>query len=708
MKVKSISFSNYRCFLEGKLNFTTDLEHNMSVIIAPNGAGKTETLFSFWWVLYGFDFNTLRNKKDTSYALNSELYRELRKKEKGCSEECSVTLELEDKGNIHIITRSCEYKKNEKTIKFEENMKYSIQGPNGETSRPMTVKQEIEDKLQRIIPKTILNGIIFDGERMQKLSSTEKSSKAAINGVINDISNVELLERCKLNFEDCRKKYYKELKKIDKKNDNLTLAEIIKLLEKTRNDLSIEKEKKGIFSERKKSAEEALESISDKLSQNKEVKDIENERRMLTIQIETKEKERDSLYKKFSDSLTDCYLFSTKKLLDDVESIIENYKIPQQLTVTAVNSILDNENKKCICGRELDDEAINTLKQLIKLLPPDNINSTFDQVIRSISKVDNPKNKKIIRDIYNRIKTLETEINDHKKEIASLSNRILSIDSDGKIAKEAIQLETENNKQNQRLGEQTQLIEDCQEMIKKLENEVESLQVKTNEITSGSVITAKLNKKIQFVDKSLIALDKLKEINENKALNDVNEKISDAYSLLSEDFERGRQIRIIQYDENRKYQMVVYMRSELESILDDWKNVGIYQNKILEGMTEVEIKEEAILECVDSNSTGQSKINTFAFVKAILDFSNNPKNNTGIEVSKEYPLLIDAPFGDISSDNLSKSSNELHNFSKQIILLIDEEKFESLKPAFEPYICDKYRFYKINEKNYSEIERVDE
>ena len=179
--------------------------------------------------------------------------------------------------------------------------------------------------------------------------------------------------------------------------------------------------------------------------------------------------------------------------------------------------------------------------------------------------------------------------------------------------------------------------------------------------------------------------------------------MENSYKLLSEDADRGRKIKIIHHKNNSSYQIAVYMEEDYNQLITMWKNDGIYELKKKQGLSETDIEEEAIIKCIDSNSTGQSKINTFAFVKAILDYSNSAKSGDGIEVTKDYPLLIDAPFGDISAGNLSKSSRELHNFSNQVILMIDEDKYEALRNAFDPYTANKYMFNKVNGKNHSTI-----
>ena len=76
MRFRKIKFYNYRCFLNGELEFVETGDKNINLILGNNGAGKTEVLFAFWWLLYGFNFRQLKNKDATPYALNFSLYKE--------------------------------------------------------------------------------------------------------------------------------------------------------------------------------------------------------------------------------------------------------------------------------------------------------------------------------------------------------------------------------------------------------------------------------------------------------------------------------------------------------------------------------------------------------------------------------------------------------------------------------------------------------
>ena len=702
MKFKEISFENYRCFLNGTIKFSTNNNKNMTVLIGPNGSGKTETLFAFWWALYGFDFSTLMNKEQNPYALNADLYRKLQNGQIGDVESCTVTVTFEQDNIDYTVEKRCEYRKTEKIIKKEEYRTFSKTKENGELSLPIRDGELIDKELSRIIPKSILYGIIFDGERMQKLNRADENSVNAIKGVISDITNVELLEKCIQYFSSIKRKYNKELSDHGNKTGNTSLEEIILEIYDLEKQIDKNKQEHQQLLNSKDEIILELSKISDALEANKEVKQFEEKRKKLEVKLNDKEEGLDDLYKKFSDTVCELYLMASNKLLDDVNEIIDNYDVPEGLTVNAVKSILSGSSKKCICGRELDDKSIETLKALIKILPPDNIDSTLKEMIRGI-RIRITEVKKTATESMSEIRRYEKEIKQLKDDISLVSTQILSLDPEKECFQNAIDLEKENLEYTKQKGRVEAKIEIIENDLKENKPKLDKLVKQRDSRTEYDSLEKKYNYKINFTERSIAALNEIREINKENALTDINTKLSKAYSELSEDYDRGREIRIIQYNEGHKYQMAVYMKDNYEAVLNKWKANGIYKKKLDFNLSEEEIKEEAIIECLDSNSTGQSKINAFSFVKAILDYSNTPKKENGIQVQKSYPLLIDAPFGDIASDNLTKSSNQLHSFAEQVILMIDEEKYEQLKSAFEPYISDKYYFEKVDGLNHSNI-----
>ena len=189
MKFRRIQYHNYRCFQDVDVSFETQGNKNMTLIGGAIGGGKTEMLFSFHWVLYGFDFKSLRAKGAIPWAINTSRYYALQNGKPGDLDSCSVTLTFEEDGLTYIVKRTEKYEKKEINVVSHQEIELSHKNANGVKSLPIRDAKEIQNILSRIIPQNILYGIIFDGERMNAINSQDEAAIRAIQGVINQITN---------------------------------------------------------------------------------------------------------------------------------------------------------------------------------------------------------------------------------------------------------------------------------------------------------------------------------------------------------------------------------------------------------------------------------------------------------------------------------------------------------------------------------------
>ncbi len=695
MKFKSIKFNNYRCFLDEKMEFNEDDKQNITLIIGPNGGGKTETLYAFWWVLYDFDFNNLRGKEDTPYALNSDLYKQLEKSKVGTIKSCEVEMRLEHNNVEYVINKRADFRKTDKKVVVDTYQTVSEIEEFGGLSLPIRDTNKVRKILNSIIPKPVLSGLVFDGERMKKLSSLDEESKMTIKGLINDITNVELIERCINVNEELLKGYRKEQRKIARKKGDQDYDDLSNDIDSDENELRKLRDEVQELRELLVSNEEEQLSISEKLKTFQETSKLERERDEKKVKSKDLGDEIDLLYKDFSDSLKDGYQLIMVELLDEVLELLELYDVPVGLTVEAVKSIIKRD--ECICGNVMSKVVVEKLDKLIATLPPDNMNSTIAEIIRQL-KIQQGTLKKTLDKEFKLIRKKEREKISNDGELASLSAQILEVDLE-----EATSLENENQQLiKDQLNYETdirvksELSLDTEKALIDKKKRLASLGEHNEEIKQ-------LQKYITYIEKSIKAFDMIKDINKSNALDKINENIRSAYQNMSEDYDLGRRIYIVKYDPQKQYQIIVYLKNNVDTLINEWKESGEYQNQIDNGTSEEVLMENAILMSSDSNSTGQSKMNTLSFVKAILDYSNNEKTENVIGVTKKYPLLIDAPFGDIFEKNLINSSKELHNFSEQVIMMLSRESYTNVKAQIEPYIKSKYILSKKSEENNSSL-----
>ena len=694
MRFKKIKFNNYRCFLDGELQFEETEGKNINLIIGTNGAGKTEILFAFWWVLYGFNFKSLKNKEATPYALNSSIYKEIQNGSRE-SANCSVQVEIEDAGVTYVVERTAEFKKTAQSVSSKEYQSIRYYKPNHELSLPIRDEAEVNKQLTRIVPKAILNGIVFDGERMKQLSSVDETSVKAIAGVINDITNVELIEQCKITFEQIQRKLNKDAKKLAKQNGNVSLSELISEIDRLQEDVNKTKTKRSELLEKITSLRMQAQELSLQLDDIKEARLLEAQRKDARTELEKEESQKATCIHNFMVSICDGYLMCSEPIFADVEKLLKDYDVPAELTVPAVNNILIRPT--CICGNEWTDKMRKTLETLRENLPPDNINSAMGEKVHQL-RIQSTDKRKAVKSDFDALKESNEKIKRLKDRIASLSIQITKSGSEA-----AEEIEKRYEKIQQDMIDASASLQNIDDRLPDMEKELESKKKIKSAMSQSKDDSIKIDKESAFVEKCILALEQLNRVNRMTALQQINKRLQEAYEMLCDDYNLGRRIYIVQYDDNRRFQLITYFEEKYQEKMKSLVDQGRVKSMKSIGFSDEEIQETAIISCAQSNSTGQSKMNTLAFVKAILDYANDPHREELFEVTKEYPLLIDAPFGDIFDKNLEKSAETLHLFTHQIILMLAKESYGSVSDYISPYVSTVHLFTKEQNEDHSNV-----
>lgn len=698
MKFLKIKYTNFRCFNDVEITFDTTKDKNISLIIAPNGGGKTEMLFSFWWVLYGFDFSTLKGKQDTPYSLNSSKYLELKSTNEKQEYTATVELFFEYDNVKYRLIRKEQFVKNYKNINIKQYVELSHYNENGSLSLRTTDPEDVKKIISRIIPDKILNGIIFDGERMQELNNDDDKSKAAIEGIIQDITNESLFEQCKIEFDELYKENSKEEKKVSKKIGNNSLEEILDQIMDAEDELANTK----ILHDTTKSnidlLKKEIDNISKELKKHEQSKDAHSKREKISEQLQVESKKYLEYNDEFCKSLIEADVLIGEKLLCEVEKSLEEYDVPAGLTVEAVQSILKRD--KCICGNEINDEVIATLNKLIVTLPPDNINSLINEMVRQ-SRMYVPNVTDKLKLHYDKIVESESKIEELKKDYNFYSSQI----TDGSPAK-IVSLEEQYNEKKRELEDEKDNLEYYIGNLDYLKNRIDDLKKEKDNYSNQDKELTILSMKSSFLNNCIEVIEEIKEYNKKLALANINSKIDSAYKLISEDYSRGKRLYIVQFDNENKYRLVSYYIKNYESKKVQFESDGTIKYYKSINLTDEEIKEKIILNVLESNSTGQGKVNTLAFAKAILDYSNESRDSDSIEITKEYPFLIDSPFTELSGNNKLLPAQNIHTFTNQIILMISDDSLRDVRNELMPFVGNCVKLSKLKDLSCSVVEEV--
>lgn len=697
MRLSSIKYSNYRCFRDLSIDFKTIGSRNITLIVAPNGGGKTEMLFSFWWALYGFNFKKLKGKESTAYALNSALYHELNNSEQEKSATCFVELSFEAEGIEYTIKRSEEYtKRPNQGISVTQSVVLSYIKENGEDALPIEDADEVELFLNKIIPQKILSGIVFDGERMKQLSSIDEDSKNAVEGVIKHITNEELFEMCTTELEELHKSINKEIRKVCKDTKNANLGQIQTQIANFEEKLGNTRDKLEANKVYLADIVSQLDEIYKELEQHRDSQKYEQQRKQLRSDKAELEAELEKNVEEFFGDLWYGYSLITEKVIASVEEIIQQEDLPLGLTAEAVEHLL--EKSECICGNCIGDKEKDLLRALVSKLPPRNIDSTILEMARH-AKLDADEMRLKLSRSHSDIKNVEKNIGKKKDEIDKISGLITEGASETIRDLEFKRKNLETERTNKKVAEDRYEsdIVNYETMLKNLKIQAE----RAGRIDKG---TAYLTQKDKFTDKCLKAIIAIDEYNKRVSLKHINSKINDAYANLSEDYDNvGKRLYVIQFDKKDKFGMVSYLQSQYDTTYKKWEENGMLASYRHQQKDEDEIKELIILKIRESNSTGQSKINTLAFAKAILDYSSEVREDDTTQLSKSYPFMIDSPFTELSGGNLMKSAENIHTFSEQLVLMISEDSLSGVKQYIEPYVACSYELQKNDGESNSSL-----
>lgn len=679
MRINYIKYHNYRCFGDLTIKFKTTNDKNISLVLGVNGSGKTEMLFSFQWVLYGFNFKSMREKEETPYSLNSTLYHRLETDRYVSSFDCWVELCFTDKGTEYYVKRTENFYRLNDRISSAERIELSHTEPNGERSVPENNKEIVEGLLSRIIPKSILEGITFDGERMKKLNIVGEQSIETIKNVISLVTNEKLFELCLGEIKDLNGDIRKEKMRLNKQAGNVSAEELereIEELEDTIDDAKISL--RGIESSQAK-VSKRLDEISTELSGLKDAEKLEQKRKGLEKDFDRVKKNFEQSVEAFYKRLSDGYALVTDRLVDDVKQSIENVDIPAGLTVEAVKSIL--RRTQCVCGCDMTPDMIHHLTDLLSTLPPDNISSTLLYMANQFEG-EKKRTKKLLKEAYDAMKHDEDELAEIKRRLAEISQSLVT-----NVSETIRKLGQERDELLKSQGRLNQDEERYNGVITRSEKRLKEAKAEKQAVSGNQSQVMYLDKQQTVLELFKTAIERIGERNGELSLLSINEYLDKAYSLLSED--TGRRIYLCQFEKKDKFRLVTYVKSKYDTMRTRWVNNGELKTLQDDGFSDGEIHEKIVLKVAEGKSTGQSKVNSLAFAKAVLDYSNEDRTTDRLKVSHDYPFLIDSPFTELSGKNLENVARHIHSFANQIILMADDKSYGGVASLVDPSVCSR-------------------
>lgn len=637
MRFTSIRIENYRQYKDIVFDFSQTTSYDLHVIIAVNGAGKTNLLNAINWCLYGDEPHTAGTDEqdvpsgaDKLVLANKDALNEMRDAgEKYCP--VKVTIEGEDGGTRYVFERMAEVdiaalSQHGKDV--YEVQEYTPDGTNiyGTADHTEETYREIRDML---LPQTIREYFFFDGDQL--LDYFGNNSAAArvshLKNSIYAISQVSVVEKAKDHLVEREKDVAKKIK-----NSSTNLEECLSAFEKARSErIQKEKDIDDISGQIEKAKKEL--AITEKALAGTESM-IEDNRRLNENIEELKDlkKELDEVRERIAQFIRGNI---DKFLLYDINKDNDGY-IRKRLTEgssTTVNidemqASLDHDYRCALCGEPLSPERIkefqdfvsryesNVMVQLLSSIHTgihkgtdlsgyaDEKKKLFDALGRKKSRIRKLEEENEV--LYERINLAGfggvEDLGTKKRRLTDLINQ--SGETRGKYKEQLAGLEKMEKAAEEKYQAELKMSNDCDELARRQRFLKKSISIIT-EVIDGIV---------------------------NAVKKQLEEKTFELFQRFVWDAERFEKIE-----------------------LDDYFRLKIYDAATKQS-------------CLRSCSAGEKELLALSFTLAIHEVSGY-----------DNLLFIDTPVGRLSGINRSNFSQVLKEVSekKQIILAFTDTEFSA-------------------------------
>ena len=665
MRFKQIEIHNYRQYRDLTLEFRPG-DHDLQLIVADNGVGKTNVLNAFTWCLYGDEPHLGNSKYDAGEPkLNKEVIAECVQNSVWVENvSVIVTVELGDTKNSTVkIKRSVPFRLLQKNglefIEKKAEEQFTVTVTNGIDGQALSLKNEgATAYINRYLPESIREYFFFDGEQLNTYFQETKGDR--IKEAVYSISQIDVLSRTIDHL-----KTTVSGKKRDASAISSSTAQIYKKLDELKQtrdgDIDrIERNQSSLFE-----AKRRLSDIDGQLRGVEDVRGIENEREA-TLELEKSylehyKRDQAKYYEFVRKMMVDFNLYPVaKKTLDVIERMEREGHLPPSIDPEKLQKAL-SMGTCTLCGHSLNEDERAHIEAMLNQFKVSSETSNILSSMRSELKriVDSVKRypaerKQVLQSLKKDEQGLEQiglRLNDINARITKFAE---SSDDLKRLFEEREQLDAEIASLNQGIG---------------------AFQSKKDEMDGMiSVWEKKLNAELEKDKKTEAA---------NRAISFGNR----ALSVL-----KAAEKAIV--DDVRKR-----MESRTEALFKGlvWKNSKCDRIELTERY-QLSLYDRQGYSCAGTCSAAERSLLALSFTLAMHEVSGF-----------DSPLFIDTPIARASGENRENFAKTLVEVSKnkQLILAFTPDEYsEAISREFEPAIAT-YTRLRLDEQESEVMKEVE-
>jgi len=618
MKILSLKLRNFRQFYgEQEIQFSTDLEKNITLIHAENGVGKTALLNAIKWCFYE---DTTQNFRDKKTLLNNYA-------QDNGEDRYSVEIEFEEDGKYFYCQRG-----------FDSISKHYFRMTQ---DTPETGHKPIDDPelfINSIIPKDMSEYFFFQGEGVGSFTKNTSGSNIKVKEAIHNILGFKIAKQAIADLSDIKNDYRKEISSRDKDSELSKLNESISKREQEQVG------KKERFENCIKNIQlfaNKIEEIDNKLLNSnsaviKQNQQIRNNliRREASIDSKIKKKlgDKRQLIKAYG-----AHVFGRKLAAQALDFINEEEfsgTIPAPYNENLVRQIL--QQNECICGSKISDGSeafVNIKKLLANAADPDQGHrvTRARETLKSIQTKNQDAKTALLGNQID-LGQFRNDLEEVKRDLQEISLKMMEGQIDEVAGLEKYRAEYQRNRdaESRLQGRLEGEIEDLERKISSEQNRINQLIAQS----TGINIYQESLEILSEVESLLINTLKTAEENSFKDLSELINKTLDKYA---------RQAFNANID-----------RNTFNIRLIDKQNRPV------------------------AESDGQQLLLSLTFISSLIELAARRKDAQGEILTPGViaPFIIDAPFGVLDNSYKGNMAKSIPDSVEQVVFLLSSSHWE--------------------------------
>lgn len=658
MILQKLEMQNFRQYIgHHDVEFSTDPEKNVTVLIGVNTSGKTTIIRAFEWCLYG------KNGFEDPILLNSEVRDKMNV---GDLQDVYVSITFKHDDMVYTLKRVFKYICNERTIedgktvvllnkKPEEKLTLEYLQSDGQTKTAIDLSN-IEESIDRVLPKDLSDYFFFGGERISGIANRTDLSKA-----VRGLMRLDVLENAKSHLHGVLKIFESN---IDTSGDANA--------QKAKDSLETYRKQKEQLEEEKNNADEQMKywqgkenEYSAQLAKSniEQVKLAKKERDRVEAALKAEqdklERAKRDMIKKFNNRPYAYFglplIHHTLDMLNKLQEQKGHIECVPDMEQGAIDFLI--KRGYCLCGTHLDEGSIPYLKIMEerKILPPEYIGASI-QAYKQKSEgylAGSEDFKDVIEEKYKEIRVIERTIGLLKDEQAKQSELIIG-DTDAK------EIEKKRMDAHTKYLEAKSDYDSCTLKIGGCDSNIKNCELAIDKYAKSSSKNAKVAKYILYAQEVYDWLAETYRGKEDVVRNELQKRVNDNFAKM--------------------------YHGERNILIDDK-----YRVKYSDVTTE--------------ESDGLKAVKSFAFIASLVSMAKDKiLDDSDMKLGQVYPLVMDAPFSNVDEIHIDNICKILPHTANQVIMAVMQKDWEYASLNLKQYVGKSYRIEKDRDANGKELD----